>query len=204
MQLIPNHETVTWKVHNVSELLQNNAWPAYTIMMEVGLGVHEVSKWTISLQTRNKNTLLCARTMLQSPQEPHRRVTHLLKVAVVMAGGEEAGPVYFFPNDNPTNSNTRSASSNNPSPNNNASTNNNNSCMSMKSLRRLLFKTGKLDVDDELGDGSTAKEAKPGHKGHPSLWKIAPLDKIIPDEDDSIELKVTLTVFGSHTTDERL
>lgn len=163
---------------------------------------------------RNNNSVLCARTLLISPQEQHRRVTHHLKVAVVE--GDGGNPIYHFPNEATTTSDM--ITSNNPT----NTTNNTNANLTninrdsdgngcgrsvRKALRRFFVKNGKLDgdLDDVLiGDGRLTKEARPAHKAPLSLWKIVPIDKINSGEEDCIELRVTLTVFGCDVEETRL
>lgn len=193
--------------------------------MQVGLGATELSSWTVSLMARSNNRMLCARTMLLSPQEQHRRVTHHLKVAVVKGGDEDdEGPVYYFPAPSTTTNPTNSSNPTNASNSNNANlinvttsssgdgssrnrNDNNTGCGSMRrALRRIFIKNAKLDGDDDelIGDGRITKEARPTHKAPLNLWKIMPIDKIQPGEDDSIELRVTMTVFGCDLEEKRV
>lgn len=164
---------------------------------------------------RNNNSVLCARTLLISPQEQHRRVTHHLKVAVVE--GDGGNPIYHFPNEATTTTSDTITSNNPTNTTNNTNANltninrdsDGNGCgrSVRKALRRFFVKNGKLDgdLDDVLiGDGRLTKEARPAHKAPLSLWKIVPIDKINTGEEDCIELRVTLTVFGCDVEETRL
>ncbi|CAL8072620.1 unnamed protein product [Orchesella dallaii] len=50
-------------------------------------------------------------------------------------------------------------------------------------------------------DFAEAKETS--HDGEPTFWKIAHTTRISPDVDDSLELIVTMTVYGCDISEER-
>jgi hypothetical protein len=81
-QLIPLDETVKWTVHNVPELLANNAWTAVSIPMEVGFGATMLSKWTISLHANAEVLHVTARLL----EPTGHRVTHHLTLKIIRHG----------------------------------------------------------------------------------------------------------------------
>ncbi|CAG7834802.1 unnamed protein product, partial [Allacma fusca] len=74
--LIPTKQSVSWMLHNISDLNNMNAWTAYSCTLEVPIGTHRLSKFNVSLA--EKNGIVYIRPRLLSPQ--NETVTYQLSV----------------------------------------------------------------------------------------------------------------------------